>query len=152
MGVISKRLIGDAQSTGMVPRILGLWTMGDLVAFILYLIFWELLLVGVPVVIGAAVGWLWWRRLPSEEKGEYRFFGRRSRATGGGGGVSLFLFIVFCVKVFLDGNWDVAIGTWTFDYVVYSVLWILIWILVIFGIPAAIGLIWWINHEMRKKP
>jgi len=117
----------------------------------LYSIFWELLLIGIPVAIAAVAGWLWWRRLPSEEKMEYRFFGRRGRATGGGGGVSLLFFIAFCIKVYVDGNWNVAIGTWTFNYVVYSMLTILIWVVVIFGIPAAIALVWWINHEMRKK-
>ena len=144
--------VGNAQSTGMVPRILGLWTMENLVTFILYAIFWELLLIGIPAIIGAIIGWLWWRRLPLEERKEYHFFGRRSRATGGGGGISLLFFVAFCVKVFVDGKWNVAIATWTFDYVVYSMLWILIWILVIFGIPATIGAVWWIRHEMKKKP
>jgi hypothetical protein len=144
--------VGDAQSTGLVPATLGLWTMGNLVTFILYVVFWELLLIGVPAVLAAAAGWLWWRRLPSEEKKEYHFFGKRSRTTSGGSGVSVLLFIAFCIKVFLDGNWNVAIATWTFDYVVYSMLWILIWGLIIFGIPIAIGVIWWIHHEMKKKP
>lgn len=144
--------VGDAQSTGMVPATLGLWTMGNLVTFILYAIFWELLLIGVPVALAAVAGWLWWRRLPSEEKKAYHFFGKRSRTTSGGGGISLLFFVAFCIKVFTDGNWNVAFATWTFDYVVYSMLWILIWILVIFGIPIAIGVIWWIRHEMKKKP
>ena len=34
-------LVGDAQSTGMVPTSLGLWTMGHLVTFVLHLIFWK---------------------------------------------------------------------------------------------------------------
>ena len=145
--------VGDAQSTGLVPATLGLWTMGHLVTFILYAIFWELLLIGVPVILAAVAGWLWWRRLPSDENMEYHFFGKRSRATSGGGGaVSLLFFVAFCIKVFIDGNWNVAFATWAFDYVVYSMVWILIWILVIFGIPIAIGVIWWIRHEMRKKP
>ncbi len=144
--------VGNAQSTGLVPRTLGRWTMGNLVTFILYTIFWEVLLIGVPAVIGAVVGWLWWRRLSIEEKMEYRFFGRGSRATSGGGGVSIGLFVLFCIKVFLDGNWNVPIATWTLNYVVYSLLSILIWILVIFGIPAAIAAVWWIQHEMKKKP
>jgi hypothetical protein len=145
--------VGDAQSTGLVPTTLRLWTMGHLVTFILNTIFWELLLIGIPVIIAAAAAWLWWRGLPSDEKKEYHFFGRGSRATsGGGGGVSLLFFIAFCIKVFLDGNWNVAFATWTFDYIVYSMLWILIWTLIIFGIPIALGVIWWINHEMKKKP
>src|SRR3972149_3614595 len=144
--------VGDAQSTGMVPSTLGLWTMGNLVTFILHAIFWELLLIGVPVSLAAVAGWLWWRRLPSEEEKEYHFFGKRSRTTSRGGGISLLIFVAFCINVFTDGNWNVAFATWTFDYVVYSMLWILIWILVIFGIPIDIGVIWWIRHEMKKKP
>jgi hypothetical protein len=145
--------VGDAQSTGMVPATLGLWTMGHLVTFILHAIFWELLLIGVPVILAAVAGWLWWRRLPSDEKKEYHFFGKRSRATsGGGGGISLLFFVAFCIKVLVDGNWNVAFATWTFDYVVYSMLWILIWSLVILGIPIVLGIIWWISHEMKKKP
>lgn len=145
--------VGDAQATGLVPATLRFWTMNHVVTFLLHLIFWEVLLVGIPAIIAAAIGWLWWRRLPEAEKTEYHFFGTRSRATSGGsGGISLLLFIAFCVKVYLDDNWNRAIATWTFDYLVYSLLWTLIWILIIFGIPIALGLIWWLHHEMKKKP
>ena len=61
------------------------------------------------------------------------------------------LMIAFAIKVFIDGNWNVAISTWTLDYVVYSMLTILVWMVVIFGIPAVIGIIWWIRHELNKK-
>ncbi len=145
--------ISNAQSTRLVPTTLGLWSMRHLITFIIYTILWELVLIGIPVIIAAAAGWLWWRRLPSDEKMEYHFMGKGSRRTSGGGGaVSLLLFIAFCIKVYIDGNWNVAIGSWTLNYVVYSILWILIWIVIIFGIPAAIAAIWWINHEMKKKP
>jgi len=143
--------VGEAQSTGLVPSTLGHWTMGHLLTFVLHLIFWELLFIGVPAILGAVAGWLWWRKLPSEEKKEYHFFGKRSRTTGGGGGISALFFIAFAIKVYIDGNGNVAIATWTLDYVVYSMLTILIWGLVIFGIPAAIGIIWWISHELKKK-
>jgi len=139
----------SAQSTGLVPPTLGLWTMANLVNFILNAIFWELLLVGIPVIIGAVVGWLWWRRLPYEEKGGYHF-GRRSRATGGSGGFSFLFFVAFCIKVYLDGKWSVPIASFTLDYVVGSMVLILEWVLVIFGIPAAIALVWWIRHETSK--
>src|SRR5271169_4520032 len=39
----------DAQSTDLVPKTLGLWTMANLVNFMLYAIFWELVLVGIPI-------------------------------------------------------------------------------------------------------
>ena len=144
--------VGDAQSTGLVPAALSLWTMGNLVTFIIQLILWEVLLVGVPTGLGAIAGYLWWRRLPSEEKKEYHFFSKRSRTTSGGGSISFLIFIAFCIKVYADGNWNVPIATWTFNYLVYAYLTTLLWILIIFGIPASLALIWWINHEMKKKP
>lgn len=144
--------VGHAQSTGMVPTTLGLWTMGNLVTFLLTLIFWEVLLIGVPAILAAIAVWLWWKKLPHEEKKEYLFFGNRSRASNGGDAISLLVFIAFCIKVFVDGNWNVAFASWTFDYLVYSLLIALIWILIIFGIPSALGIIWWISRGMLKKP
>lgn len=143
--------VGEAQSTGMVPSTLGLWTMENVVIFMLHLIFWELLFIGVPAVIGAIIGWQWWKKLPDEEKKEYHFFGKSSRTTSGGSGISVLFFIAFCIKVFIDGNWNVAISVWTLDYVVNSMITILIWSLIIFGIPIAIGAIWWIHHELTKN-
>jgi flagellar basal body-associated protein FliL len=29
---------------------------------------------------------------------------------------------------------------------------ILIWVAIILGIPAAIGVIWWVSYKMKKKP
>ena len=150
--------VGYAQSSGLVPATLDLWTMGYIVTYILHVIFWEILFIGIPVIIAAVlIYFLWWKRLPAEEKEEYRrgrfFFGTRSRATsGGGGGISGLILIAFCILVFTDGNWDVAFAAWTLDYVVYTCLWALIWVLIIFGIPIAIGVTWWIRHEMKKKP
>ena len=142
--------VGNAQSTGLVPRTLGLWTMGNLVSFILDAIFWELLLVGIPVVVAVVGGWLLWKRLSDEEMRGYRLFRKRSRTTRGGGGVSLFFFIAFAIKVYLDGNWNVPISTWTLDYVVGSMVLILEWTLIILGIPAAIAVVWWTRHVMKK--
>jgi len=142
----------QAQTTGLVPSSLGLWTMGNIVMFILNLIFWELIFIGIPAIIGAAIGWQWWKRLPDEEKKDYRFFGKRSRTARGGSGASLLLFIAFAIKIYIDGNWNVAIATWTLNYVIYSIISILIWIAVIFGIPIAIGIILWMHYEMKKMP
>jgi len=148
--------VGEAQLTGLVPATLGLWAMGHFITFLLHLIFWEVLYIGIPVIIAIAVIYfLWWKKLPDKERKEYRhghLFGKRSHRTDGEGVISFLIFIVFCIKVYLDGNWNVAIATWTFDYLVYSCLWALIWILIIFGIPIAIGATWWIHHEMKKEP
>jgi hypothetical protein len=91
-------------------------------------------------------------RAPTEEKKEYNLFGKRSRSSRAGGVVSPLLFIAFAIKVYVDGNWNVAIASWTLDYVVGSMITLLVWIVAIFAIPAAIGVIWWIRHEMNKKP
>jgi hypothetical protein len=149
-------VVGDAQLTGLVPATLGLWTMGHIVAFMLHLIFWEIIFIGVPVIL-AIVGiiFLWWKKLPDDEREEYKsehLFGKRSHRTEGGEGISFLVFIAFVIKIYLDGNWNIAFSTWTFDYLVNSCLWALIWVLIIFGIPIAIGGTWWIRHEMKKKP
>lgn len=143
--------VADSQTTGLVPSTLGLWTLGNVVSFILHAIFWELLLVGIPVIIAVIAGWQWWKRLPEDEKKGYHF-GRGSRASRGGSGISVLFFVAFCVKVYVDGNWNVAISTWTLNYVVYSMVTILAWTLVIFGIPIAIGVIWWLRHEAKVTP
>jgi hypothetical protein len=141
---------GDAQTTGLVPSTLGLWSMANVVIFILHLIFWELIFIGIPAIIGAVIAWQWWKRLPDEEKKEYHLSGRRSRSRDASGAISPLLFIAFAIKVYVDGNWDAAISTYTLNYVVDSMIIILAWIAVIFGIPAAIGLIWWIHHVVKK--
>ncbi len=144
--------VGNAQSSGLVPSSLGLWSMGNVVSFILHAIFWELVLIGIPVAVGAILGWQWWKRLPDEEKREYHFSGKGSRSSRAGGVISPLLFIAFAIKVYVDGNWNTAIAGWTLDYVVGSMITILVWIVAIFAIPAVIGVIWWIRHEMNKKP
>lgn len=144
--------VAEAQSTNMVPMTLGQWTMAHLITFILHLIFWELVIIGIPVAIAAIAGWLWWKKIPEEERKEYEFFGRRSRTESGGGGISFLFFVAFCIKVYIDGNWNVAISSWTLNYVVDSIVTILFWGAIIFGIPAIIIALIWLNNEMKKEP
>ena len=139
--------VSNAQSSNLVPGILGLWTMGNLVTFTVYAILWGLLLVGVPVAIAGVAGWRWWRKQPEAERMDYRFGGRK-RATSGGGG-SLFFFIAFCIKVYADGKWNLPIAAFTLDYVVGSIVTIVVLVAVIFGIGAAIGMTWWIRRETK---
>jgi hypothetical protein len=147
--------VKDAQTTGLVPVTLGLWAMNHLLWFLIYLILWEILLVGIPVIIAVAlVYFLWWKRLPSEEKEDYRghhLFGKRSRRSDGGNAFSFLIFIGFVIKIYVDGNWNKPFETWTFNYLTSSLVWVLIWLLIIFGIPMAIGGSLWLRHEMKKK-
>jgi len=148
------RFVGEAQLINLVPETLGLWAMGHLITFLLHLIFWEFIFIGIPVIIAAALVYmLWWKKLPDEERKEYRrgnLFGKRSRRTEGGEGISFLISIAFVIKIYLDGNWNVPFANWTFDYLVYSCLWAFIWVLIIIGIPLLIGGLLWIRHEMKK--
>ncbi len=141
--------IGQAQMNGLVPLTLDMWTIGHLVSFLLNLLFWMIVLAGIPVGIGAGVAWLWFRRLPADERGRYRFFRNRSRGSSAGNAISFLVFIGFLLKVYIDGNWNVPIATWTFEYLIYSWVTVLAWLLIIFAIPAAIGLLWWIGRQVR---
>jgi hypothetical protein len=143
--------VGQAQSTGIAPATLGLWTMGNIVTFLINLIFWEFLLIGIPTIVAVVAVWQWWKRLPAEKKKEYRLFGRRSNRSRGGNAISPLVFIAFCIKVFLDGNWNVAVSTFSFDYFAYSIISAFIWIMIIFGIPMAIGLAWWLSRGAGWK-
>jgi len=146
--------VGDAQATGLVPATLDLWTMGYLITFLLYMILWEFLLVGISVIlVVAAIFFLWWKKLPQWEREEYKrgnlFFGKSSRRSNAGNGITFLVNVIFILKVYIDGNWDVPFADWTFDYLVYSYLLALIVVLVIFGIPAILGVTWWVRHEMK---
>lgn len=146
---------GEAQAGGLVPEGLGAWSMGNLVDFLLRLVFWEIIFIAVPVAIAAIVAWAWWKRLPAEERAEYegaKMFGKGSKRSDAGNGLSFLLFLVFILKVYLDGNWDLPFADWTFDYLVNSVVWAFVAVLIVFGIPALIGGLWWLRRQMRHVP
>jgi hypothetical protein len=147
--------VSEAQLTNLVPEILGDWTIGYCITFILHLIFWELIYVGIPVIIFiAAVYFLWWKRLPDDESKEYKdgnlFSGDKNRRRDAGGMITFLINIFFLIKIYLDDNWNLVFKDWKFDYLVSSYIWALIWVLVIFGIPILLGGSWWIIHQMRK--
>jgi hypothetical protein len=143
-----------AQSTGLVPVTLNLWAMGHLVTFLIHLVLRLALIIGIPAFVVGVLGWqLWWKKIPEDERLEYkrkRLFGKSSKRSDGGNGISFLIFVFFAIKIYLDGNWDKPFASWEFDYLVYSWLWAIIWIAVIFGIPILIGGIAWIRHEMKK--
>ena len=141
--------VSMAQSSGMVPSILGLWSFSHLVTFIIYLVFWELLLIGIPTVVVGILGWqLWWNKLAVQERTGLEMTGRKR--TAGGSGFSFLFFIVFAIKVYLDGKWHDPIATFTLDYVVSSMITILIGGVLIIGVPALFGLTWSLSRGMKK--
>jgi hypothetical protein len=95
------------------------------------------------------IAWQWWRRILENEWRGFRFGKRPGKGRGGGGG-SLLFFIAFCIKVYVDGNWNVPIATFTVNYVVNSFVLILAWVAVIIGIPGTIVAVWWVRREIKK--
>jgi di/tricarboxylate transporter len=134
---------------------MGLWSMGHFINFLLHLIFWEFIYIGIPVLIVIAIIYLlWWKKLPKNERKEYKqghLFGKRSHRSDAGGGISFLIFVFFVLKVYLDGNWNYPFAEWRFDYLVSSYLTALIWVLIVFGIPVLVGGIWWIYNKMNKE-
>ena len=146
--------VDDAQVTGLVPETLGLWSMKYLIDFLLNLLFWELVLIGIPlIIIVALIYLLWWKQLPYDELQEYRernLFGKSSRTRDGGTLIPFIINFGFVLKVYLDGNWSKPFAEWKFDYLIHSYLTVLLWLLIIIGIPILIGGVWWIRHEVKK--
>jgi hypothetical protein len=141
---------GNLQAIGFVPTTLSLWTMGDIVTFAVHGIFWMLVLVGVPAAVGGIAGYGWWKRIPESEKQQYNIEHKSSKSRNAGGAISPLLFIAFALKVWVDGNWGVPIASFTVDYVVGSMVTILLYTVAILAIPATIALVWWIRHETKK--
>lgn len=132
------------------------WTLNNIVGFIIQIILWELLFVGVPAVIFFGLGgYLWWSRLSAEEKAEHKAREKtkkhRKRNAGGGGGGSFFMFIAYCIYIAVDGNYDTMFGNKPYSYWVFSWFYTLMWIVIIFGIPAGIILLIVYFTYWRKK-
>ena len=146
--------VGQAQLNGLVPSSLALWSMGSLVNFILNLLFWELLFIGIPAIIAIIAAYTWYKRLPSDEREEYRrghLFGSHSRRRDGGNWFTFLVFIAFAIKISLDGNWHSAFSAWSFDYLIYSWVVALICVLVVLGIPLLVGGAWWLRREVMRE-
>lgn len=151
-------VVADAQATRLVPAGLGEWTVGYVFAFMVSVILWELILVGswaIPVVI--VVFFQWYKKLPDEERKKFegepkKKWPRRGMSTGGGdGGFGLLVFITWLIIVWVDGKWNLAFQSWTFDDWIYTGLAAILWDLLIIGIPAGIFFVWWIRREMKRQ-
>ena len=80
----------------LVPMLLADWSMGHIITFIIHLIFWEAVFIGIPIlIVFAAIYTQWWKKLPDMERKEYRdahLFGGHSKRSDAGGGISFLTF------------------------------------------------------------
>jgi hypothetical protein len=137
-----------AQDTSLVPDTLGEWSIGYMITFILHLIFWELILVGSWVLVLVLVFIIrWYMKLPEEEREMKPKRGRREE----GDAFGFLVGITWLIVVWLDGRWNLAFNSWTFNDWVYSFLAALMWDLIIFGIPIFLAFLWWMNKELKTE-
>jgi uncharacterized BrkB/YihY/UPF0761 family membrane protein len=120
------------------------WSLEWIVIFILVLILWELLFVGVPAgLIFGLGGYLWWKCLSDEERLKLKEQQSTHKKARRGCGFGFFIFIAYCIYIAIDGNFSTPFGNKPYSYWVYSYLLTIGWLLIIVGIPMAIiGLIY----------
>lgn len=132
------------------------WSLDWIVGFYILLILWELLFVGIPTVLFFGVGgYIFWSRLPDEEKQEHKARDKKEshkkRNAGGGGGGSFFMFIAYCIYMGIQGNYYAPFGSQPYSYWVYSWFLTIMWILIIIGIPICVILLIVYLTVWRKK-
>ncbi|MCK5593356.1 hypothetical protein KAI31_04590, partial [Candidatus Bathyarchaeota archaeon] len=140
-----------AQAITLVPEYLGNWSIGTAVTLCLHLLFWEFILIGIPAIAVAGVCFLWWRKLPEEEKKEYK--GEPKKRTQDSGFFSFLIWIAWLIIVYTDDMLfkPFVDALWTFDYLMSSWIWAVIWVLIICGIPMVVGGVAVIIYFGKKK-
>lgn len=142
------RVVADVQATTPALAMLGQWTVASLFIFVLTVILWELVFVVSWVGPAAAVVYFqWYKKLPEEERKEYEGGSRRGRSSGRDSGFSFFVGLIWLIIVWTNGMWNVAFQLWTIDYLVFSLLAALAWVLLIVGIPGTLYVIWSLRKD-----
>jgi hypothetical protein len=122
---------------------IGEWTIAWLWSFLLYLIFWELVYIGIPAAITFGVGWyVFWKQLSDEDKAEFKERDKKKHHSSSvSSGFGFLLFIAFSIYVYFIGEINTPLGNHSYSYWVYTFFTALGWLLLIAGIPAAIILV-----------
>jgi hypothetical protein len=132
--------VGTSAVGGQGTWTVDQFTIGNVVRWVIFLILFELAIIGIPtvVILGGLALWLWWRKLPQEEKDQ--FSGRKSRRkdAGGGGGFSILTAIIFLIIIFVQGNWNIPLGALSYSYLVFTWVWACIFTIIPFAIAALV--------------
>jgi len=131
-----------AQGTAL----LGDWSLDWIVGFYILVILFELLFVGIPAGLFFGVGgYILWKRLPDEEKAEFKAREKknkhRKRNAGGSSGGGLLMFIAYAIYMGVQGNYYAPFSSQPYSYWVYGMFYTLMWMFIIFGIPICIILL-----------
>ena len=127
------------------------WSLDWVVRFIIILILWELLFVGVPAaLIFGLGGYLWWKRLPSDERTNIKEYHSKNKKARDASGLGLFIFIAYCIYIAIDGNYYTPFGNRPYSYWLYSYLLTMGWLLIIVGIPMAVAGLLYLRYWLKK--
>ncbi|NHJ22111.1 MAG: hypothetical protein EAX91_14285 [Candidatus Lokiarchaeota archaeon] len=135
--------------------LIGDWSLDWIVGFLWITIGWELLFVGIPTLLFFGVGgYIWWKRLPEEEKAEFKARDKkknRAKKTGGSGGGGIVIFIAYLIYMGVQGYYYVPFSSMPYSFWVYSWFLTIMWIAIVIGIPACVILIIVYFTVWRKK-
>jgi len=122
---------------------IGEWTVAMIWSFLLHLIFWELIIIGIPATIAFGVGWfIFWKQLPEWDKKAFKARDKKKHhSSSAGGGFSILMFIAFSIYLYLIGEINTPLGNHPYSFWVYTWFTALGWLLLIAGIPAVLILI-----------
>ncbi|MFX1498441.1 MAG: hypothetical protein ACFFBH_13020 [Promethearchaeota archaeon] len=144
----------------------GTWTFADfsvgaLVLWCIFLILWELLLVGLPilayVVIVSVI--FWFIVLPEEDKTTIKSRERKERrkvkkSRGGSGAAGFLFFIAFIIVLAIDGHLFTTFGgplAQPYTYYIFAYLVGVFWTIIVLGIPVLIIVIAYYGYKESKK-
>ena len=132
---------------------IGEWTIAWIWEFFIYLVLWELIIVGIPVAIAFGIGWyLFWKSLSDQEKEEFNNREKKKHhGSSAGSGFSIFTFIAFSIYMYIKGEIYTPFSDQPYSFWVYSWFEALGYLLLIAGIPAIIILIIVYFTIWRKK-
>ena len=134
------------------------WSFGRIFGYLIWLILRELLLVGLPTlgVLGIIFGIMWFT-LSSDKRDELKAMSKREeerskkgkKASGGASACTALVTIAFLIIMAVNGMWETLFANMDLHYFVATYLWAMIWIAVIFGIPALIGGIIYLVYKLK---
>ncbi|MFX1242182.1 MAG: hypothetical protein ACFFA7_13115 [Promethearchaeota archaeon] len=131
------------------------WTLDALLASFILIFLWELLFIGVPAGLFFSIGgYLFWRRLPEEEKQAFKSREKNrknAKTAGGGGGGGFFMFLAYCIYHGVNGTFHTTFGTFGYAFWVSTFFLTVMWIVIVIGIPVAIILLIVYFAYWRKK-
>jgi hypothetical protein len=134
--------------------LIGDWSLDWIVGFMWILLGWELLFVGLPLLLFFVVGGIiWWKRLSEEEKALFKAREKKNTAkkTGGSGGGGIVMFIAYIIYMGVQGYYYAPFSSQPYSFWVYSFFYTIMWMLIVLGIPACIILLIVYFTVIRKK-